>query len=145
MISDKKRDELEEEYEMPVERLMFHLYHECDMSAGDIADELGEPHSTVKDWLRRSGIQLRTRRLSDIQRILIMAYFDAGFGDGSISHRVGCGRATVNRYRNQIEEEGRPTDLDSWVSSDDYELLMGIVDDVFGPPNGDEDETDQRG
>lgn len=133
MIGDEKRTEIEEEYGMPVERLMYYFYQECDMSKGDIADELGEPRSTVQYWLRKSGVEMRTRQLTDVQRILIMAYFDAGLGDGSIAHRVGCGQSTVNRYRKEVKYNRMPAELDSWISSEDHELLCDIIDDAFGP------------
>lgn len=148
MIGNDKREAIEAEYGMPVERLMYHFYQECGMSAGEIAAELdgidttadnADAHNvhrnTVKYWLRQSGIEMRTRQLSDVQRILMLAYFDAGLGDGSIAHRIECGQATVNRYRKDIEAEREPADLDSWISAGDYELLTRIVDDAFEPPD----------
>lgn len=139
MINGDKREVLEEEYGMPVERLMYHFYQEQGMSAGDIAAEISPlfdqsvHRNTVKYWLRQSGIEMRTRQLSDVQRVLMLAYFDAGLGAGAIAKRVGCGRMTVKRYREEIEAERQPADMDSWVSSDDYGLLIDIVDDTFGP------------
>lgn len=139
MISEDKREQLEDEYGMPVERLMYHLYQEQEMSAAEITAELdevlegGTHRNTVKYWLRQSGIEMRSRQLSDVQRILMLAYFDAGFGLGSIAARLDCGEETVKRYRKEIEAELEPADMDSWMSAEDYSLLVDIVDDTFGP------------
>ncbi len=138
MIGAEKRKAIEAKYDMPVERLMYKFYQEHEMSAGEIADELDGVgdfrvhRNTVKYWLRQSGIEMRTRQLTDVQRVLMLAYFDSGVGDGGIARRLKCGKSTVRRYRRDIEAEHEPSDFDSWISSDDYKLLVEIVDDTFG-------------
>lgn len=134
MISEDKRETLEDEYGMPVERLMYHFYWEREMSSGDIANELAEIdgldtvyRSNVRYWLQKAGIKMRTRTLSDVQRIMIIAYIDAGYGDGSIANRVDCGHMTVNRYRKEIEAAGGPADISMSLSPSDQEILEGIV------------------
>lgn len=127
-MEDTKREELEEEYEMPPGRLMYHLYVEEGMSSYDIAEELEEKRETVRYWLQQSGVKMRSRTLSDVQRILILAYIDAGLGGDAIASRLGCGRATVNRYRKELEQTGEPVDLDGWITAEEYNLLCGIVE-----------------
>lgn len=128
---DDKRAAIEEEYEMPIGRLMYHFYHECEMSAGDIGDELGEPRMTVVYWLQQSGIKMRSRTLSDVQRVLIMAYIDAGLGDGAIANRVDCGEMTVNRYRKEIISSGEPVDLEEWNAVGDVDVLQNVVENII--------------
>lgn len=134
MMSDEKREILEDEYGMPVERLMYHFYWEREMSSGDIANEiaqidgLGEIYrSNVRYWLQKAGIKMRSRTLSDVQRLLIIAYVDAGLGDGSVANRVECGQATVNRYRKEMLATGVPADIDMDLQPSDRDLLESMI------------------
>ena len=139
---DDKRKSLHNEYGMPVGRLMYHLYHEKGMSLGEIADEVDESRSTVQYWLQQSGVRMRSRTLSDVQRILIMAYIDAGYGDGSIAARVDCGKMTVNRYRKEMESSGEPVDLNGWISQSDTEILSRIIaDGIANTPQQEEQSS----
>lgn len=131
MMEEAMREKLEEEYDMPVGRLMYHFYWERDMSAGQIGAEVGAPRQTVVYWLQQAGIQMRSKSLSDIQKVLLMAYIDAGLGDGAISRRIGCGKNTVRRYRHDMAATRDPIDLEENVRPDDYAILENIVDDCF--------------
>lgn len=131
MMSEETRERLVDRYGMPPGRLMYHFYVEREMSAGDIADELDESRDTVKYWLSQSGIEMRSRKLSDVQRLLIMAYIDAGIGDKAISRRVRCGPVTVKRYRQDMRESLEPIGLNGWISSEDMDILESIIEDAF--------------
>lgn len=137
MMRDEQRERLEDEYGMPAERLLYHLYIERGLSASEIATELDVKHrNTVKYWLRQCGIKLRSRSISDVQRVLMMAYLDAGLGNGSIAARVGCSKMTVSRYRNELETTREPIDLSELeLSASDFDVLDGIIEDTFSPPD----------
>lgn len=127
MIEESTREEIEAEYGMPVGRLMYHFYHEKEMSAGEIADELGEARSTVKYWLQHSGIKMRSRTLTDVQRILIIAYLNAGLGNAAISSKADCGKMSVYRYRKEVESAGQPVDIEQDLSPTEFELLCDLI------------------
>lgn len=137
MMEDERAERLEAEYGMPPGRLMYHFYRERDMSAGDIAAELDESRYTVQYWLTKAGIEMRSRRLTDVQRVLIMAYMDAGLGDKAIASRVDCGFHTVRRYRKEIESTGEPVDLtEGTFGADDIAVLEHVVESAVGPRRG---------
>lgn len=127
MMENEMREQLEAQYEMPIGRLMYHFYWEEDMSAGAIGQEVEAPRQTVVYWLQQSGIKMRSRTLSDIQKLLMVAYIDAGMGDRAIASKLGCGRMTVKRYRNDMIVSGRPVDLERPLTPDDNDILAGII------------------
>lgn len=127
MMESEMRDRLEDEYDMPVGRLMYHFYWEREMSAGDISNELDVPRQTVVYWLQQSGIRMRSRSLSDTQKVLMIAYLDAGLGDRAIGSRLGCGHATVRRYRDDMIATGQPVDLEAAPTPDDVNTLRDII------------------
>ena len=134
MMDSETRELVEDAYGMPAERLMYHLYWEREMSSGEIANEIagidgidGVYRSNVRYWLQKCGIKMRSRTLSDVQRLLIIAYIDAGLGDGSVATKTDCGQATVNRYRKDLVASGGPTDLEMELQPTDRELLEGKI------------------
>lgn len=134
MMEDDRAEQIENEYGMPPGRLMYHFYHEKGMSMGDISQQmtadLGEdvPRETVRYWLQRSGIKTRSRTLTDIQRVLIMAYLSAGVGLDRTASKADCGRATVQRYRKEIESTGKPVDLEQELSTREWDILCDIIE-----------------
>jgi transposase-like protein len=131
MMRDEKAKEIEEEHGLPPGRLMYKLYIEEGKSAGEISNQLGEPRSTVKYWLKQAGIKMRSNTLSDVQRIMIIAYLSAGMGRGATAQRVGCGTMTVARYRKELESTQEPVDFNSLLSADDHELLCDVIADAI--------------
>lgn len=126
-MESEMREQLESEYEMPVGRLMYHLYWEEEMSAGEIGNEVDAPRSTVVYWLQQSGIKMRSRTLSDVQKLLMVGYIDAGLGDRAIAGKLDCGVMTVRRYRRDMRASGRPIDLEIEVTPDEHQLLCDII------------------
>lgn len=138
MMEDDRAELIEDTYGMPPGRVMYHLYWERDMSAAEIANEItsttGESvhRNTVKYWLQNAGVKMRSRTLTDVQRILIMAYLSAGLGVDATSDKADCGRMTVHRYRKEIKTTGSPVDLNTELSTREYEILCGIIrDDIM--------------
>lgn len=135
MMSDDRADEIEAEYGMPPGRLMYHFYREEDMSSGEIAEELDESRNTVKNWLQKSGVKMRSRTLTDVQRIIIIACLASGMGDGSTARQADCGKSTVTRYRKDLESEGEPVDLHTELDPRDRELIFELVANAVTNPD----------
>lgn len=138
MMEDDRAEDIEEEYGMPPGRLMYCFYQERDMSQHEISEKLTEdlgekvPRETVRYWLQRAGIKMRSRTLTDIQRVLIMAYLSSGMGLDSTATKAQCGRATVQRYRKEIKGSGKPVDLEQDLSTKDWEILCDIIEADLG-------------
>lgn len=130
MMEPEMRDRLEEEYGMPIGRLMYHFYWEEGMSAGAIGEKVGAPRQTVIYWLQQSGIKMRSRTLSDVKKLLMVAYLDAGVGDRAIASKLNCGHMTVNRYRSEMLDSGEPVDLGRPLTPDDREILHDIIEEI---------------
>lgn len=141
MMQEDRADRIEDVYGMPPGRLMYHFYHERGMSMGEISqtmtDEMEEdvPRETVRYWLQRAGVKTRSRTLTDIQRVLIMAYLSAGVGIDSTASKTDCGRATVHRYRKEIESTGKPVDLAQELSTREWDILCDIIDEDIARAN----------
>lgn len=135
MMDDETAERIEAEYGMPPGRLMYHFYVEEEMSSGEIADEMDESRHTVKHWLQQAGIKMRSRTLTDIQRILIIVCLASGMGDAATGRKVGCGRSTVRRYRKDLESTGEPVDLSLGLEPRDRDLIFNLVTTVVTDPD----------
>jgi len=113
---------------------MRRLYHDKRMSFNDIADELGCSEFTVNEWIKRHGIETRSRReaakLSQVKqppshRFTRDGYeiVEAGDGNGDTDvirihrlvmvakHGVGAVKDKVVHHKNEVPWDNRPDNL----------------------------------
>lgn len=128
MMQEERAAKIEEAYGMPPGRLMYHFYHEENMSQYEIAEEMDEPRETVRYWLQRSGVKMRDRTLTDVQKLMIMTYLSAGLGTGSAAKKANCGKTSVIRYRDELQAAKKPVDVDLDLSTGDWDVLCQIIE-----------------
>lgn len=137
---------LETAYGRDIFALLRDKYEHGDYTQHELAAELSEhiddeiPRSTLQNWLREAGVELQRRALSDVQRITIMALLPY-FTNYRIAERVGCGKRTVARYRQEVRRTETPVTLSENVelTARDYNVLVPHAD---GPPSNDEPASD---
>lgn len=125
--TDLQRD-IEEEWDKPITDVLAELYVERGLSQTEVANELDVPRPTVQVWLQDSPVEMRSRTLSDVQRLSIMALLSSSLGVRAIADRADCHPVTVRRYRQDIVESGDPVDLDMTLSEQDRARLMAMVE-----------------
>lgn len=132
METTKRQQRLERVYDCDIDVLLTKKYEDGGLSQTELAAELsshlpdGEtvPRSTLQYWLREAGVDMRSRTLTDIQRVAIMVLLPH-LPNHRIAERVGCAKVTVRRYQRELHETGAPGSLlDLPLTDRDRDLLV---------------------
>jgi len=103
-------------------------------SAEDIARVIGVSVTTVFEWLRADGVDLRgksgphTRSFEDVltREFLVAEYTDAGRSASEIADQVGCSEPTVRNWLRRHRIPTRPMSARRRA----YEISVSLLDDV---------------
>ena len=127
---------LEAAFDQPIGALLRDLYEAEGYSQHEVADHLTAalpddeevPRTTLAYWFREYGVDMRSRTLSDVQRIVIMALLPY-CRNRTIADRAGCHRSTVEEYRREITRTGAPVDLSGDIPLTDRDRAILAPDD----------------
>lgn len=120
--TDQQR-QIEAIYEQDIGELLREKYEDESYTQHELAEELDVPRSSLQYWLREYGIEIRSRSLSDVQRITVMALLPY-LSNSRIADRVGCSRQTVARYRREIRQTGDPINVSCDLTHRDRKVLI---------------------
>lgn len=146
METTKRQQRLERVYDCDIEVLLAKKYEDDGLSQPELATELsshlpdGEtvPRSTLQYWLREAGVDMRSRTLSDVQRVAIMVLLPH-LPNHRIAERVGCAAVTVARYRRELRDTQTPLDVDLTLTDRDRDVLVPDTAGQWVPCNPDDD------
>lgn len=120
--TDQQR-QIEALYDDDIRTLLVRKYEDEGYSQHELADELDVNRTTLQYWLREHGVEIRSRALSDVQRITVMALLPY-LSNSRIADRVNCSYQTVKRYRREIRQTGSPVEVSCDLTRQDRAVLI---------------------